>query len=133
MTYAAIHDPQGLAEAELPLDRETHEQLVRAVLSWTCPAALPPDDYEQVAVVLTGAAHAVATEVRGRTALLPRDDRRLVVTRIVLDEAAGRLAAPGPNTLHGVQHRARLIRALYARLDHLKDALPAASTASAAP
>ncbi|WP_244954887.1 hypothetical protein [Streptomyces chrestomyceticus] len=50
----------------------------------------------------------------------------------MLDEAAGRLAAPGRDTLHGVQHRARLIRALYAWLDHLKDALPPAPTASAA-
>ncbi|WP_030019376.1 hypothetical protein, partial [Streptomyces monomycini] len=97
-------------------------------LSWAAPATLPPDDYEPVALLLTGAAYAVTAEVRQRAALLPKGDRRLALTRIVLGEAAGRLPASGRNSLHGVQHRARLLRALYELLDHLE--LPAlASTA----
>lgn len=61
--YAVLHDPQGLLDAELPLDRAPHEALVTAVLAWKDPD-LAPSDYEQIALQLTGHARAVAADVR---------------------------------------------------------------------
>lgn len=34
-THTVLYDPEGLIEAELPLDREPYECLVKAVLAWT--------------------------------------------------------------------------------------------------
>ncbi|WP_369384184.1 DUF6415 family natural product biosynthesis protein [Streptomyces sp. cg36] len=72
-----------------------HERLLRAVLSWTDPAALPPDDYEQVGLLLTGAGHSVADNVRQHMSKLPPDDPRLELARIVLGETDRRLTEPG--------------------------------------
>ncbi|MFI2215213.1 hypothetical protein [Streptomyces sp. NPDC020141] len=69
--YAVLHDPQGLLDAELPLDRAPHEALVTAVLAWKDPD-LAPCDYEQIALQLTGHARAVAADVRRLAAALPR-------------------------------------------------------------
>ncbi|WP_433917492.1 hypothetical protein OIE50_01400 [Streptomyces canus] len=55
-------------DAELPLDRTTHERVVRAVLAWSDPGALRPDDIEQVGLLLAGAAHAVADDIRALAA-----------------------------------------------------------------
>ncbi|WP_158708933.1 hypothetical protein [Streptomyces sp. NRRL S-920] len=34
-SHTVLHDPDGLIEAGLPLDREPYESLVKAVLAWT--------------------------------------------------------------------------------------------------
>ncbi|MFZ3491741.1 DUF6415 family natural product biosynthesis protein [Streptomyces sp. 5.8] len=124
-TYAVLYDPQGLIEAELPLDRAPHEALVTAVLAWKDPD-LDPRDYEQIALQLTGHARAVASDVRRHAAALPKSDGRGALAEVVLREADGRLSAPLKGTARCVQNRARLVRALYTRLDRLTEPLPAA-------
>lgn len=121
--HTVLYDPEGRTD-ELPLDRATHERVARAVLAWSDPVALRPDDYEQVGLLLAGAAHAVAADVRGHAGRLPSDDGRRLFAEIVLGEADGRLSQRSRN-LHGVQNKARLLRALYERLDRLQDAAPA--------
>ncbi|MGQ4353091.1 hypothetical protein [Streptomyces drozdowiczii] len=63
-----------------------HEALVTAVLAWKDPD-LAPGDYEQIALHLTGHAHAVA-------AALPKSDGRGALVELILREADGRLSAP---------------------------------------
>ncbi|MEU2135312.1 restriction endonuclease [Streptomyces sp. NPDC018352] len=123
--HTVLHDPHGLIEAELPLDRAPYEALVTAVLAWKNPD-LEPCDYEQIALQLTGHARAVATDVRRHAAALPKNDGRGALAEIVLREAAGRLSVPLEGTARCAQNRARLVRALYTRLDRLTEALPAA-------
>ena len=127
-TYQVLHDPQGLLTAELPLDREPHELLVKAVLGWTDPLALQAADYEQFSLQLTGHAHAVVAEVERHVGGLPKDDPRVALTEVVLGEAAGRLSQPYKGTMACVQNRARLVRALYERLDRLCPATAAEPT-----
>ncbi|MEV4190899.1 restriction endonuclease, partial [Streptomyces toxytricini] len=62
--HLALHDPEGHLEGELPLDRSTHERLAKAVLGWTGETGLQPADLQQIALQLTGAARAVADDVR---------------------------------------------------------------------
>ncbi|MFK0231123.1 DUF6415 family natural product biosynthesis protein [Streptomyces sp. NPDC090303] len=123
-TYAVLHDPRGLIEAELPLDRAPHEALVTAVLAWKDPD-LAPRDYEQIALQLTGHARAVAADVRRLAAALPKDDGRGAFAEVILREADGRLSAPLQGTARCVQNRARLVQALYTRLDRLTEPAPA--------
>ncbi|MFF3489578.1 restriction endonuclease [Streptomyces sp. NPDC002701] len=123
--HAVLHDPTGLIEAELPLDRAPHEALVTAVLAWKDPD-LAPCDYEQIALQLTGHARAVATDIRRLAAALPKSDGRAALAEVVLREADGRLSAPLKDTAGCVQNRARLVRALYTRLDRLTEPAPAA-------
>ncbi|MEO3978114.1 restriction endonuclease [Streptomyces sp. CAU 1734] len=125
-THTVLHDPQGLIEAELPLDRAPHEALVTAVLAWKNPD-LAPRDYEQIALQLNGHARAVAADVRRHTAALPKNDGRGALADIVLREADNRLSAPLKGTAHCAQNRARLVRALYTRLDRLTEPVPAAT------
>ncbi|MFG2569240.1 DUF6415 family natural product biosynthesis protein [Streptomyces sp. NPDC048567] len=125
-THLVLHDPNGLIEAELPLDRAPHEALVTAVLAWNDPD-LAPRDYEQIALQLTGHAHAVAADVRRLAAALPKSDGRGALAEIVLREADGRLSTPLKGTAHCVQNRARLVQALYGRLDRLAEPAPAAT------
>lgn len=122
--HTVLYDPEGRIDAELPLDRTTHERVVRAVLAWSDPGALQPDDYDQVGLLLTGAGHAVAADVREYASRLPDDDGRRLFAEIVLGEADGRVSQRSPN-LHGVKNKARLLRALYERLDRLQDAVTA--------
>lgn len=122
-THAVLHDPHGLIEAELPLDRAPHEALVTAVLAWTDPH-LEPRDYEQIALQLTGHARAVASDVRRYAAALPKSDGRGALAEVVLREADGCLSVPIKGTAQCVQDRARLVRALYTRLDRLTEPLP---------
>ncbi|MEU6709678.1 DUF6415 family natural product biosynthesis protein [Streptomyces wuyuanensis] len=124
-THVVLHDPRGLIEAELPLDRAPHEALVTAVLAWKNPD-LAPRDYEQIALQLTGHARAVAADVRRHAAALPKNDGRGALAEVVLREADGRLSAPLKGTARCAQNRARLVRALYMRLDRLTEALTAA-------
>lgn len=120
-----LYDPHGLIEAELPLDRAPYEALVTAVLAWKDPH-LEPRDYEQIALQLTGHARAVAADVQRHAAALPKNNGRGALAEVVLREAAGRLATPLKGTAHCAQNRARLVRALYTRLDRLTEAAPAA-------
>lgn len=124
-THVALHDPRGLAEAELPLDRAPHEALITAVLAWKDPD-LAPRDYELIALHLTGHARAVAADVGRLAAALPKNDGRGALAEVVLREADGRLSVPFKGTAACVQNRARLIRALYTRLDRLTEAVTAA-------
>ncbi|MEV6124734.1 restriction endonuclease [Streptomyces sp. NPDC052077] len=119
-TYAVLHDPEGLLDAELPLDRAPHEALVTAVLAWKDPD-LAPRDYEQIALQLTGHARAVAADVRRLAAVLPKNDGRGALAEVVLREADGHLSTPLTGTAHCVQNRARLVQALYTRLDRLTE------------
>ncbi|KIZ15738.1 DUF6415 family natural product biosynthesis protein [Streptomyces natalensis] len=124
-THAVLYDPHALIEAELPLDRAPYEALVTVVLAWKDPH-LEPRDYEQIALQMTGHARAVAADVRRRAAALPKSDGRGALAEVVLREADGRLSAPLQGTARCAQNRARLVRALYTRLDRLTEALPAA-------
>lgn len=121
-SHYVLYDPEGRFAAELPLDREPHESLVKAVLGWTDPSALQPCDYEQISLQLTGHARAVAADVQRRADRLPKDDSKRALADIVLGEAADRLSQPFQGTMHCVQSRARLVRALYERLDRLAPA-----------
>jgi hypothetical protein len=125
MTYTVLHDPEGLIEATLPLDREPYECLVAAVLAWPETADLPERDAEQIALQLTGHARAVAADVQRRAAALPPEDGRRALADVVLAAARESLATPFDGTVRGVQDRARTVRELYARLDRLLDAHPA--------
>ncbi|MFF8919498.1 restriction endonuclease [Streptomyces sp. NPDC015032] len=126
--YLVLHDPDGLIEAELPLDRAPYEALVTAVLAWKDPD-LDPHDYEQFALQLTGHARAVADDIRRHAAALLRSDGRGALAEIVLQEADRRLSVPPEGTARCVQNRARLVRALYERLDRL-EAAPAPDRAA---
>ncbi|MFF1918323.1 DUF6415 family natural product biosynthesis protein [Streptomyces sp. NPDC058239] len=121
-THTVLYDPQGLIEAELPLDREPYECLVKAVLAWTGPDTLAERDYEQIALELTGHARAIASDVRRRADQLPKNSGPKALADIVLREAEGRLSTTLEGTVRCVQNRARLIRALYERLDRLETA-----------
>ncbi|MER6692143.1 DUF6415 family natural product biosynthesis protein [Streptomyces minutiscleroticus] len=109
-------------EAGLPLDREPYECLVKAVLAWTGPEALAERDYEQIALQLTGHARAVASDVRRRAARLTKDSGPRALADVVPREAEGRLSVTIEGTVRCVQNRARLVRALYERLDRLEAA-----------
>ncbi|MFE9782230.1 restriction endonuclease [Streptomyces sp. NPDC005775] len=125
-THIVLQDPHGLFEAELPLDRAPHKALVTAVLTWKNPD-LAPSDYEQIALHLTGHARAVASDVRCHAAALPKSDGRGALAEVVLREADGRLSTPIEGTARCAQNRARLVRALYTRLDRLTEPVPAAT------
>ncbi|MFD3682317.1 DUF6415 family natural product biosynthesis protein [Streptomyces sp. NPDC058613] len=121
-SHTVLYDPDGLIEAELPLDLEPYECLVKAVLAWTDEDALAPRDYEQIGLQLTGHARAVASDVRRRANQLPKSSGPRALADVVLREAEGRLSATLEGTVRCVQNRARLVRALYERLDRLEAA-----------
>ncbi|ROQ72598.1 hypothetical protein EES39_40565 [Streptomyces sp. ADI92-24] len=121
-THTVLYDPHGYFGAELPLDRAPYERLITAVLSWTDPTTVPPHDYEQIALQLTGHARAVATDVRHHTDLLDDMSGPRALAGIILAEAQRRLDTSHKGTLACVQNRARLVRALYERLDRLQPA-----------
>ncbi|MBA2951763.1 DUF6415 family natural product biosynthesis protein [Streptomyces himalayensis] len=130
-THQPLYDPEGHLDAELLLDREPHMVLVKAVLAWTNPGdALQPRDCEQIALQLTGHARAVAADVRRRCEQLPSDSEMRALTEVVLAEASRRLSTPIQATVASAQNRARLVRALYERLDRLQAANPATPAAS---
>jgi hypothetical protein len=121
-SHTVLYDPDGLIEAELPLDREPYESLVKAVLVWTGEDTLTTRDLEQIALQLTGHARAVAADVRRRADQLPKDSGPKALADVVLREAEGRLSATIEGTDRCAQNRARLVRALYERLDRLETA-----------
>ncbi|MFE0580266.1 DUF6415 family natural product biosynthesis protein [Streptomyces sp. NPDC058874] len=120
--HLVLHDPAGLLEGELPLDRTTHENLAKAVLGWADAPGLPAADLQQIALQLTGAARAVAGDVRRAADQLPADHPARALADVVLAEANRDLAAAPHGTVRCAQARARLVRALYERLDRLTEA-----------
>ncbi|BBG20655.1 hypothetical protein RVR_P1201 (plasmid) [Actinacidiphila reveromycinica] len=116
-----ILDPQTLlVDAALPLERGPLLALVTLLLARVPDdAPLPVRDYEQIALLLNGHARAVLASVNARRAGLPVGGPAQHLTSVVVAEAERRLSAPPRGTLHCVQHRARLVRALYERLDRL--------------
>lgn len=120
-SHTVLYDPDGLIEAELPLDREPYECLVKAVLAWTGPDTVTERDYE-IALQLTGHARAIAFDVRRCADQLPKDSGPRALADVVLQEAERRLSATLEGTVRCVQNRARLVRALYERLDRLETA-----------
>ncbi|MFF2060970.1 DUF6415 family natural product biosynthesis protein [Streptomyces sp. NPDC058200] len=122
-THTVLYDPDGLIEAELPLDRAPYECLVEAVLAWTGEDTLAIRDYEQIGLQLTGHARAVASDVRRRANQLPKSSGPRALADVALREAEGRLSTTLEGTVRCVQNRARLVRALYERLDRLEAAL----------
>lgn len=88
-SHTVLYDPDGLIEAELPLDREPYECLVKAVLAWTGENTLAIRDYEQIALQLTGHARAVASDVRRRANQLPKSSGPRALVDVVLREAEG--------------------------------------------
>ncbi|MEV5687549.1 hypothetical protein AB0L68_30825 [Streptomyces sp. NPDC052164] len=122
-THTVLYDPHGYFGAELPRDRAPCERLITAVLSWTDLTTLTVHDYEQIALQLTGHARAVATDVRHHADLLDDDTGPRALAEIILAEAQRRLDTSHQGTLCCVQNRARLVRALYERLDR-EDLLP---------
>lgn len=120
-THLVLHDPEGHLEGELPLDRVPHECLVKAVLGWTGDPGLRPADIQQIVLQLTGAARAVAGDVRRAADQLPADHPARALADVVLTEAERRLSASLQGTVRCAQGRARLVRALYERLDRLAE------------
>lgn len=64
----------------------------------------------------------VAADVQRQAATLPKNDGRGALAEVILREAADRLSQPIQGTARCVQNRARLVRALYERLDRLETA-----------
>ncbi|WP_308036448.1 DUF6415 family natural product biosynthesis protein [Streptomyces sennicomposti] len=122
-SHQVLHDPDGLLD-DVPLDRERHQLLVRAVLAVTDPAGLAPADCAQIALQLTGHARVVARDVERLAGQLPEHDGRRVFSEDVLEQARKRLGLPLEPTLRCAQGRARLVRDLYARLDRLNTPRP---------
>ncbi|MGV9884475.1 DUF6415 family natural product biosynthesis protein [Streptomyces sp. NPDC003006] len=123
-THTVLHDPEGRFEEELPLDRAAPQCLVKAVLAWKGDPALATADYEQIALLLTGAARSVAGDVRRAAARLPTDHQARALADVFLEEAERRLSGPLEGAARCVQGRARLVRALYERLDLLTETSP---------
>ena len=121
-THHILHDPNGLIEAKLPLDRDPYECLVKAVLAWSdSDTAPPPRDCEQIALQLTAHARAVASDVQRLAGALPKESGQGALAAVVLAETERRLSCLAQGTVRCVQSRARLVRALYERLDRLTE------------
>ncbi|MFG2711979.1 DUF6415 family natural product biosynthesis protein [Streptomyces goshikiensis] len=123
-THVALYDPEGHLNGELPLDRASHERMVKAALGWPADPGLRPADLEQIALQLTGAAHAVADDVRHAAEQLAGGHTARALVATVLAEAQHRLAADPRGTVRCAQGHARLVRTLYEHLDHLTEAAP---------
>ncbi|MFD4483334.1 hypothetical protein ACFWPU_45545 [Streptomyces sp. NPDC058471] len=96
------------------------------------PAGCSTADVVQIGHLLAGAAQAVADQVRARAARLPKDDDRRLFAELILQESDNRLSQPC-TSLNRVQNRARLIHALYGRLDRLEPAGPGDEAVAASP
>ncbi|MEU5736117.1 restriction endonuclease [Streptomyces antimycoticus] len=127
-THRVLHDPQDHFEAELPLDRETYQRLVDAVLGWDGDPGLHEGEYQQIALQLTVAARAVAGDVCRTADQLPADHPARVLAEDVLEDSRRRLSRALQGTGRCVQDRARLVRALYGRLDRLTEVIDSPGT-----
>lgn len=85
--HAVLHDPEGLIEADLPLDHAPYECLANAVLVWTGPDTPSERDDEQIALQLTGHARAIAHDVRRHADQLAKDSGPKALADIVLRQA----------------------------------------------
>ncbi|WP_424863802.1 restriction endonuclease [Streptomyces sp. MMS24-I29] len=132
-TRTVLHDPEGRIEAELPLDRRSHECLAKAVLAWGSDPGLHDADYHQIALQLTGAARAVAHDLRTIAHQLPDDQPARALADLILEDTERRLTAPPRGMVRCVQGRALLIRTLYERLDRLTEATTGHEGATAPP
>ncbi|MBV7652706.1 restriction endonuclease [Streptomyces albidoflavus] len=132
-TYTVLHDPEGLIEEQLPLDRHPYESLVKAVLTWTTQDTLTSCDYQQIALQLTGHARAVASDVRRQADRLPKGTGPRALAELVLQETDRCLTTPLCGTARCAQDRARAVRALYECLDRLDAALASEGTSGVAP
>ncbi|WP_435853925.1 zinc finger domain-containing protein [Streptomyces sparsogenes] len=74
----------------------------------------------------TGVTRVFSEKISTRAAQLPKDDGPRALADVVLREAEGRLSVTIEGTVRCVQNRARLVRALYERLDRLEAARPQA-------
>ncbi|MEU5685850.1 hypothetical protein [Streptomyces venezuelae] len=83
----------------------------------------------QIGHLLAGAARAVVDEVCAGAARPDEDDGHRLFAELILQEAEGRPSQPRTSQprLHS---RARLVRALYERLNRLRLAAPAEQTAA---
>ncbi len=114
-----LADPKAMLSS-VPLDRSAVLGVAAAVLSPPAPdCELPPEDCLQIAQLLAGHARLVADEVRRLLDQRPGNSQLRPLTETVLCEARGRLSVPPRATLASAQNRARLVRALYERLDRL--------------
>ncbi|MFE1090142.1 restriction endonuclease [Streptomyces albidoflavus] len=132
-TYTVLHDPEGLIQEQLPLDRHPYECLVKAVLAWTTQDTLTNCDYQQIALQLTGHARAVASDVRRQADRLPKGTGPRALAELVLQETDRCLTSPLRGTARCAQDRARAVRALYERLDRLEATLASDGTSGVAP
>ncbi|WP_206506636.1 DUF6415 family natural product biosynthesis protein [Streptomyces chrestomyceticus] len=98
-----------------------YESLVAIVLAWPDEPALHERDYVQIALQLTGHARAVAADLQQHAVRLPKDSGRRALAEVVLGEADRRLTPPLQGTVRCTQNGARMVRALYERLDRLTD------------
>jgi hypothetical protein len=96
------------------------------VLGWTGNPGLPPADLQQIALLLTGTARAVAAGVRRAADMLPEDHAAHALADVVLEEADRRLSVPLESTARCAQGHAWLVRALYERLGRITGVAPQA-------
>lgn len=94
------------------------------MLAWKTPA-LATRDFQQIALLLTGHARALAADVEHHAQQLPENNGRRALADVVLDDAHQLLAKPLEGTVRSVKDRAQLVRALYGRLDRLTQSDPA--------
>ncbi|MFI1869703.1 DUF6415 family natural product biosynthesis protein [Streptomyces jumonjinensis] len=117
--HTVLYDPTGCLDRHLPLAREPHLALVAAVLAWPPAVAVPSADCHQIALQLSGHARSVADDVRYYSRTLPENSRPRALAEVVLADADRLLAVDPSGTVRCAQQRARLVRALYERLDRL--------------
>ncbi|MFI5642861.1 DUF6415 family natural product biosynthesis protein [Streptomyces goshikiensis] len=120
--HVALYDPEGHLNGEFPLDRASHERMVKAVLGWPAGPGPRPADLEEVTLLLTGAAHVVAEDLRHAAERLTGGPTARTLAAAVLADARHRLAAAPQDTVACAQGRARLVRTLYEHLDHFEAA-----------
>ncbi|MEV0125871.1 restriction endonuclease [Streptomyces sp. NPDC050703] len=120
MTTPLALSAYDVSEETLPLDRELYLSLAPAVLSLSAhETSLQPRDYERLARQLAAQARVLAENLRRLCIQLPEDSMTRDLSEILLGETERRLSAPPRATMARVQNLARLVRALYERLDCL--------------
>ncbi|MGP3990829.1 restriction endonuclease [Streptomyces sp. 3N207] len=93
-------------------------------MAWDEQPALRAGDYQQIALQLADTARAVATDLRCAANRLPADSTARTLAVYLLEETDRRLTAQPRGNAHCAQNRARLVRALYDRLDQMDDTTP---------
>lgn len=120
MTTPLAPPAYDVSDETLPLAREPYLSLAPAVLSWPAhETTLQPRDYERLARHLAAQARVLAESLRRLCIELPEDSTTRDLSEILLGETERRLSAPPRATMARVQNLARLVRALYERLDCL--------------